>query len=498
MTRDIRRAAVAGAIAALAALAPVARASSFSLGAGHAPRVAVDAKGSGFFTWTESAGGVDRFHLCGVRQGASSCGSSFVYHPPAESGLGTDPVGGYALLAPAGRVLLVDARCCAHAATKELFSSSDGGVHFGPVAQEPGFMDASGDNIAGAALYAPAGAVGRSAESILTISSGEASGVRFQATGTTNGSESDAVDFGSLVPGADYQGSLALRGDSTLVATFATRDTLYWSRWAGSSTVNSAASWTTPAAIGPTNADGAARLASGPSGIFVAYSVGGAGNERYVLRKLTGAGWSSAHTLTETGSPRGGDLVEDPAGVLHFAWRDGKGRLRYRYARDATDTAFTQAQTLSGSGQSFAGLRLAVAKSGRGFVAWERGGSIHALPVSPGEPPPAPYSGRTRRTTKSVGGDRLVLTSPAKCVTVPQVFAATVGVEAKAGGSPHAKVAKVVFTRDGKPVGTDKKKPFRLDVPTFDLRRGTKHSLAAKVSLAGGSAKTLETSFHTC
>jgi hypothetical protein len=402
-------------------------------------------------------------------------------------------------------VLLVDGRCCDKYATKKVFVSTDTGKTFGPVPNQPGYMDGPGDNIAGGAIYAAAGSVGRPAESILTISDVQTIGVTFQATGTGSDVESQTANLGAD-SGASYQGSLALQGTGTLVATFATLDKLYWSKWKGGVLdVNAVANWTPAALLDATNVNSTAKLVSGPSGIYVSYGVGSPGSERFVLRKFNGTGWGAALRLTEIGSPNNGDLVEDASGVLHFAWQDTRGRLRYRYARSAANVDFTRAQKLAGPNQNFYPLKLAANNAGRGWITWEQSGAIKVIPVAPGEPPPPPYSGPTTTKSKSVAGDKLVLTYPKACVTVPQVFAAKVAAEAKNGGGVKIKIKKVVFSRDGKPVGTDTTKPFKLNVPTTGLANGTSHTLEAKVTVEfkkNGSNqqtdKTLKALFSTC
>jgi hypothetical protein len=225
-----------------------------------------------------------------------------------------------------------------------------------------------------------------------------------------------------------------------------------------------------------------------------------------VLRRFNGAGWDAALKLTETGTPLNGDLVEDAGGVLHFAWEDSKGRLRYRYARSADNNVFTRAQKLAGPNQSFVPLKLAANRAGRGWITWERAGKVMVLPIRPGEPAPPPYSGPTTTKQRTVAGDRVVLRYPKDCVTVPQTFAARVNTKAgTAGATPRIRITKVVFSRDGQPVGTDTKKPFTRDVPTSGLLNNTSHTLRARVTVhyrQSGADKqverTLTAGFATC
>ena len=485
-----RTPALAFVLLALALLAPAA-ASALTLGPGHHPHVAVNSSGAGFFTWTEPVGAQDKFHYCRIPAGGTACNASLTSSPGD-----TDVDGGYALLPGDGRVLLLNARCCAHYADKKVFTSTDGGGVFGAAVQ-PGYMNGAGDNIAGNAIYAPAGAVGRAGESLLTVSDVQTVGVTFQATGTGAGSETTTANLGG--GGGSYQGSLALQGTGTLVATYGTLSpaNLYWRMWRGSGDVNDVSNWTAPELLDSTNVNSTAKLVSGPSGLYVAYSYGDTNNARYVLRKFTGSFWSARMTISEVGNPSNGDLSEDSAGVLHFAWQDGNGALRYRYARSAANADFTRAQTVAGPNGNFPFLKLAVSASsagGAGWVTWDNGG-IQVQPLGPGEPALPVYSGPTKTTKTSVGADRLIMTFPKACVTPAATFTAKLAAKAKKKHKKaKVKIKKVVFSVDGKTVGTDKKKPFSFAVPTSGLASGS-HKLKAKVTATikkNGKKKTIK------
>jgi hypothetical protein len=465
---------------ALALLAPTTAAAApskvLSLDAnGHRPRVAVNNAGAGFFTWTTPAGANDVFHYCRVAQGTKTCNATKAYAPG-----NSDVDGGYTLFATGGRVLVLDARCCgAFYALKQVFSSTNGGTTFAaPVS--PGHMDGGGDNIAGQAIYAPPGSVGRLGESILTISDVQSSGLTFQATGTTTGTETATAKIGP--PGGSYQGSLALQGSTTLVAVFGTLgpDRLYWRRWKGTGDVNDTTNWTAPALLDATDVNSTAKLVSGPSGLYVAYSRGATSKQSYVLRKFTGAGWGPALRISEVGSPVFADLVEDTSGRLHFAWQDGSNRLHYRYTRTAANTKWTSPQTLPNTG-NFAFLKLGVNTAGHGWVAWDGIPGVHAVPVAPGEPP---YTKPNKQTAKPFGSNKVVLSSPRNCVGSGQAFVARV--------SGTAKIHQVVFFVDGTQRAVRKAKPFKATLGTKGLTTGA-HSVRARVTASfkkSGKTKT--------
>ncbi len=493
----MRRVAAVASTIALLALALPSGAPAFRLSAGHAPRVAVDGSGTGYFTWTNpGASSSDTFHYCRLSSGGSLCDATFAYNDGKE-----DVNGGYTLFPGDGRVLLLDARCCTPYALKEVWTSSDGGKTFGsPVS--PGSMDGAGDNISGNAVYAPPGAVGRAAESLLTVSDIETEGIAFQATDTGAGTTTARATLGGS--GGSYQGSLALQGTSTLVAIYGTLGpaNLYWRMWNGSGDVNDAANWTAPALLGPTNVFSTAKLVSGPSGLFVAYSTGPDGKHRYVLRRFTGSGWGAPLTLSEIGSPSNADLYEDSAGVLHFAWQDSSDALRYRYARSATNGAFTRPQKVVASG-NFPELKIAVDAAGHGWATWSNNG-VQVHPLAPGEPT-VPYKGPTKTSQTGAGSDRLVLTSPAACLKPATTFTAKLGAKPKKKHHKASiKIKKVVFLVDGKQVAVDKKKPFTYTAVSTRFGKG-KHKLVVKVTgtvkKQGKNKKvkkTLQSSFSLC
>jgi hypothetical protein len=365
------------------------------LGPGSNPRVAVDLAGNGHFTWVQGQAGGELFRYCRVPRGGSVCNAS-TSRNNGEQNLG----GGYAFLPGGPRVLLLESRCCAVWSRKLVYTSNNSGASF-DAGVSPGNRNDNGANIAGEALYAPAGALGRPAESLLTISDLQTVGLTFQATGTT--ADPAFVGGFTMTSGTGYTGTLARQGN-TLVAAWSTvtpRD-VRWRAWNGTGDVNNPATWTPEAVAGPTNLDANTRLAGGPSGIYLSYSVGTPG-ETWVLRRFTGSGFGPAIALSETGNSSFADLFQDPSGRLHFAWQDTAGNLRYRYGTNAANTAFSRPQTLSGprSDGSFAALQLAADSSGRGFVTWYAGGTVKAATFAPGEPPvpggglPGPVLGRS-------------------------------------------------------------------------------------------------------
>jgi len=152
---------------AMALASPAAaHAAPIDLGLGNHPHVAVDASGAAHVTYAQNQSGQDVTHYCRLPSAAAACADpprTFTYPQGANYGASS---GVWPLLPGDPRVLIVEARCCLNYATKFVYASPDGGTTFDS-GTEVGDDDNSAASIAGAALYAPAGALGRPAESIL-------------------------------------------------------------------------------------------------------------------------------------------------------------------------------------------------------------------------------------------------------------------------------------------------------------------------------------------
>jgi hypothetical protein len=216
--------------------------------------------------------------------------------------------------------------------------------------------------------------------------------------------------------------------------------------------------------------------------------------------------------------------------VLHFAWEDAAGALRYRYARDASNTSFTNPQTLA-TGGGFRDPELGVEASGYGWVTWEDFNATpfvnEALPIAPGEPPlpvtnpsPAPspsplpkpkpseYKGPSKTVSKSLGkGLEGSLSTPKNCVPGGGYFKAKVAVKHKGSHAHKASysVPQVKFLLGGKLIATDKKKPFEAKLATTGVSAGTYLAVAAKISVLlrkghrhSTVSKTLKATVRTC
>jgi hypothetical protein len=387
-----RIALTAVALAALTAATP-ATAEPIDLGHGDSPHVAVDAGGRGHVTFSANTAGQDASHYCRLPPGATVCDHTATFSYPQGPELGGSS-GVWPLLPGDPRVLVLDARCCTNYATKFVYASADGGASF-DAGTEVADDNHSGTNIAGSALYAPAGAIGRPAESVLTITDLATLGLSFQASGTSGPPETANANS-VLTQGDSLSGSLGLSG-STLVAAWANIDDgfVYWRQWNGSGDVNDSANWSPITQIELSNINSAPRLASGPGGIYIAYNQGTESPQRTVVRKFTGSGWGPPLTLSEDGTARF-DIFEGPDGTLHFV-REENGALVYRFGTGPENPSFSTPVTLVGNNDvngGFTNLRLGVGVQ-TGWVTWEDSSPTHvkALQFTPSAlPPPTPGS----------------------------------------------------------------------------------------------------------
>jgi len=509
-------------VTAMASVATALAATPIGLGPGEAsPHLAVGNGGVGYLTWEVGSVGSEEVRYCRLDPGAVACSET--------KNLGTisgfEYADGSAPLVATGRVLVLSSRFGTGNAGGEnfLYSSADGFASHQVVANPaPGFTDAT---------FAPAGTVAPQ-ERIATVKSTPVTGGGFfQASGTT-GLEAASTSFDLTTGHSTIAEAVAVQG-SAFYAAYVDEDTVpyevFWRRYTGSgggvAGLNKSTEWSAAAPIAQ-GGDNVA-LAGGPSGLYIAYD---SPDGTVMLQQFNGVGWNAPVALTGAGVPNGWfALSEDSAGVLHLAWQDVDGALRYRYARDATNTSFTNPQTLA-TGGGFRDIELGVEPSGFGWVAWQDFNVNpfvnEALPVAPGEPPvpatnpspsptpqpsppsPTEYKGPSKTTAKSLGkGLEGTLSTPKQCVSGGIYFKARVAVKRK-GSHAHKvsySIPKVKFFLAGKLVATDTKKPFEAQLATTGIPAGTSVAVAARISvlLRKGHRhstvdKTLKATVKTC
>jgi hypothetical protein len=420
-------------------------------GNGSFPRVAVDAAGNGYLAWIDSkAASSGVLHYCKLPAAGTACTAPFQY---TDNNIDVD--GGWPLVTPDGRVMIVETRGVSPTIAKLLWTSSDAGATFaGPT--QIGVLAHNGGNISGRALFAPAGALGLGAEALMTIGAGAATTAPFQATGTGASSDDSSAELAPNI-GAD----IALQGD-TLVALLGDFPSFSWSQYTGPrpatlATLNTAANWSAPQQVGPRSAANTETLlAGGPGGIYAATeSESDAGNADLVLRKFNGSGWDAPVTIARhVFHP---DVMEDPAGRLHALWTDTEG-IHYSYTADATNSVWSAPQSVV-TGESTAFPRLAVNSAGNGWAVWSAGdGTIHATPL---RPVAGTYAGATTPVKTTSNGGEITLAVPKDCVAVGQQFRVTLSWKRqRRKGNLFVKVKRTDFYLSSKVLKVDRRAPF--------------------------------------
>ena len=456
------RALLAAVAVAAAASAASAQAAPIDLGPGGGQHVAVDGAGAAHVAYAENQSGQDVTHYCRIPAAATACDQpprTFTY--PQGSSFGASS-GVWPLLPGDPRVLILDARCCQNYATKYVYASSDGGTSF-DAGTEVADDNHSGANIAGSALYAPPGALGRAGESVLTLTDLATLGLSFQASGTTGPPET-ANRNSVLTQNDAASGSLGLSGNTLVAAWWDIDDGfIYWRQWSGSGDVNDSGSWSPTTQLELASVDSAPRLVSGPSGIYLAYNSGTGFPRPTVVRKFTGAGWGPPLTIDDDGTTRF-DIVEGPDGTLHYV-RDRDSALAYRFANGPDNSFFSGEQTLvadNSANGGFTNLRLGVGARD-GWVVWQDGSPQHvkALRFKPSALPP-PAQGSTVNAVPTAGK---------VFVKLPPGF----GAGARAGGKAGTGFVPLESVGTQLPVGS-----------TLDTRKGT----VRLTSAANSSGKT--------
>jgi hypothetical protein len=482
----------------------------------NGPRLATAELGTGYLTWASQ--GDEALHYCRLDPGASSCSGSKVF----PSIVGNEPydLGNAPLLAP-DRLLILDVR--ENPADYKLLYSSSDSFNAHAVLSSSSIGETNGITDA---VFAPAGTVNAN-ERILTVQSGPVSpsGGKFQATGTSSG-ETTASSF-SLSNGDETCAESVARVGAIVYGAFINCDVIhpevaYLRRYQGDgalANLNDKTKWSAPGMIAPAYSN--IVLAGGPSGLYAAYDR--PSDHAVVVQKFNSPTWTAPVVLGTNDAHSGWfALSQDSAGVLHFSWEEG-GNLLYRYGRDASNSSFTNPQTLAGGGD-FDEQRIGVNAAGYGWISWNDFENEHAmaLPLAPGEPgPPAPsppsgagpatpqtYNGPTKTLEKSLGhGLKATLTTPRGCIVGGQQFKAKLAVKRKGSQAHKASytVSKVKFLLGKKLVATDKRKPFEALFATAGVAAGTKLTIAAKVSVTlhkgkrrVSIGKTLEALIRTC
>ncbi len=374
------------AVGLLAMTGSASAATSFRIGTGNQPSVAVDAAGTGHIAWDENRTfpTPDTLHYCRVPRGQTACaGGVRSFTLPLET---TQPA--QVLIPAAGRVQLLGIRCCGPQEGTYLLSSADGGASF----SAPALVGTQ--SVVNDAVPGPGASV--------SVAGGNP-GVQFQNTPLTPPAEAQEVQFNSTYL---YDVTVGLDPVRPIVVGWqigsSSNNAAYY-RYSGAGNINLASSWTGPSIIAALQDT---RLSGGPSGLFL-MGQSGTGipqNNPYALRRWTGSAFAPVGNITATDrSIYENDLHQDAAGRLHAVWRMNDvptHRLRYAVSSDG-GASWTSPSDIVRAGNIF-NTRVGAAPDGTGFVVWDGTGGgannpigganneIHAAALEPG-----PALGRT-------------------------------------------------------------------------------------------------------
>jgi hypothetical protein len=446
------------AVLLLAAAAPAAKASSsFAVGTGNKPQIAVDSAGTAYVVFNHATGGLtSSVQFCKVPRGAKACSSSLELTADQES---FSPP--YVFLPAPGVVQIITTRCCYTGPNQTLlFTSTDGGASFGP-AQLVGSLDPSGDAILG-----PGNAISAVTDTVTASTKYQ----RVPADGSA------PVTATSDLTSDEYGGTVGLFNGNPVVAFWdfssGQPNHVDFSAYRGSGDPNDAASWTPATPVGPGSST---RIASGPSGLFLMYQDGQPGQEHYYVRRYDGSAFGAPVDISGRETGYVNDFFEDPSGRLHAVWRVNPGAVRYTTSTNGTTwSPVVTADDEGSAGGPFA-LQEAEAGDGQGWVAFDAGageGQIRLAPIAP-----------ARTTSATVGSDVITLQTPGGCVP-PGTITAVLSVRSKKPkGHVVVKIGKVVFSVDGKARKTVTHAPFRAVLTLTGLKPGSTHRLQARAQI---------------
>ena len=465
--------------AALLALPSAATAAtSFKLGTGSHPDVAVDANGTAHIVIDLPD---ERLRYCQIQRGKTSCATEQTLTPPAEA-IGRSS---YVFLPAPGRVVIVTHRCCSPDATLAYQSTDNGATFAGPTTI--GNLDAED------AVFGPGDAV-----------SGVDTGGRYQRMPLSGPAASDQamLNAGFSVPTGS---SIALFGGTRPFKVSADGDNTTFSLQSGAGDPNDASTWAGPTPVTPPGLE--PHLASGSAGTAMIYRARPDGTARLDARKFDGSGFGEANTLS-TGDPIQADLTTDGSGRFTALWVENDANPNeVRVATSGDGSTWSKPAAIL-RGLPIDGLfnsQVAVAPDGQGFVVFDSNSSNGDITVAPLEPLASAGDAEPTATT-TVGDQEISFFGPTTCVQPPEKVTLRVTSKRKRKLSPRrrVKIKSVVFSVD-RTKRTDKRAAFKAAFSTAAMPRGSFHNVRAVVTLAPvvkgafkNKKKTLKGRFNVC
>lgn len=460
--------------AALAALvclafADVASAAGITLGAGRHPDVAVDENGVAHVVWDSvDPGAADRLFYCQIPRTAKACTNTRALTPPHEAvGRST-----HVFALGGGRILVASVRVGGPGDGTNVMESTDGGLTFGAPRQVGDYEQAN------EVAFGPG-------QTLLSASPG-----RVQHSALTGPAATTRADLevGFAVP---TYGAVATHGGTRPVFVHSDGDDTTYHVAAEGTDLNQAGSW-----AGPTVLPGGDEvfLETSPAGTQLLQKRGKPGKRYYGARKFDGAAFGSEVRVTEAADPREAGLGTTPfgGGSFYSAWIDNRTPDRFRWARSANGTDWSESEVVFGGddAEDAFNVRVAGAADGRAFAVWDEndnsGNARGILLPAKGPGPPADAA--------AAGQYELQLFAPFPCTKKGSAvkLSLTPKTVKSVSKSKRVQVTQVRFTLDKVQV-TDKTSKFSASFPSADLAAGSSHSLRAFVTyrpVQGGKAKT--------
>lgn len=481
---------------------------------GEAPRIVVDSAGTGFMTWSvfdpSQPGNSYIVRYCRLPQGATACATNkdFVFGSNFGGDYGNSPV-----LASGGRTMVAIGTLNNTPSKYQtyLYNSTDGGVTFGSGT----FVGENAIGIEGSVEFMPAnGPYVGSPERIITTEG--FAGDKYQAT-PTGFAVTSAFMF---APGSTASNSTTYQTGTHLLeyTTLAFPRQAFFRRYIGPGDFNMSPQWgpaTFLTGVGSATAD----LISGGGSIYFAYTTDAGA---IAIRKYGAGSFGDPIEMTGPLSASASySAVVDTAGIVHLAYIDDEGNLKYRYGRSTANNDFTRPQTIipnPGNQLEFNTPELAVNAAGNGYITYHTNSGTdvaNVIPIAPGEGPVegGGGGGGSQDVTSPIGGGyEIAFTVPKGCVTAGASFNVSVtlkrikkgqGKLVAAKKKKKFKIKQVDFSKGNTLVLKDKKKPFEATIVaaasgTFEVSAKVKYTVKTAGKKAKKKKKTLKKTLSVC
>jgi hypothetical protein len=348
-------------------VAPVVPGKLIKLGDGYAPRVLVDAAGTGqiaYTTYAQTVGPPSALHDCVLLRGQSGCAANAGLVPPedGQAEYNLDPDGPVPL--SVGNELLMLTHRYPNPETLPdgssgyptfLYTSEDAGKSFtGPGVT--GNLSPSGNAIVW----------GGDSPQIAVITDTQTGGTFFQS-GPAGSYTSQRLNLGDQGPDEAYDGELALDGTRPVAEFQDLTNHIFIREYNGTGDIYSSASWSVARIAG----QGYSQLVGGPSGDWLLYQKTFAG-PLFVQRIVAGQPSGPAHKVTPNSdfSHAHYKIAEDASGRLTVGWFSAVGSHDDLFTSTSTDgTNWSVPQPIAVGLDEPGDLALSAAGDGGGFAA---------------------------------------------------------------------------------------------------------------------------------